>query len=60
DQAKQCLADTATAEKLAKGVEAANNQYQITGTPSFLINGVLVDNAANWASLEPNLKEAGL
>ena len=60
DQAKQCLADTATAEKRAKGVEAANNQYQIQGTPSFLINGVLVDNVANWASLEPKLKEAGL
>ena len=27
---------------------------------SFLINGVLVDNVANWASLEPKLKEAGL
>ena len=35
-------------------------RYGITGTPSFLINGVLVDNAANWASLEPKLKEAGL
>ncbi|MEQ6332720.1 thioredoxin domain-containing protein [Sphingobium sp. MK2] len=60
DQAKQCLADTAAAEKLAKGVERANSQYQITGTPSFLINGVLVDNAANWASLQPKLKAAGL
>jgi protein-disulfide isomerase len=60
DQAKQCLADTATAEKLAKGVEAANTQYQIQGTPSFLINGVLVDNVANWASLQPKLKEAGI
>jgi protein-disulfide isomerase len=60
DQAKQCLADTAAAEKLAKGVEAANSQYQIQGTPSFLINGVLVDNVANWASLQPKLKEAGL
>ena len=60
DQAKQCLADTAAAEKLAKGVETANSQYQITGTPSFLINGVLVDNAANWAALQPKLKAAGL
>ena len=60
DQAKQCLANTATAEKLAKGVEAANNQYQIQGTPSFLINGVLVDNVANWATLQPKLKEAGI
>ena len=60
DQAKSCLADTAAAEKLAKGVEAANSQYQITGTPSFILNGVLVDNVANWASLQPKLKEAGL
>lgn len=60
DQAKQCLADTGAAERLAKGVEAANSQYQISGTPSFLINGVLVDNVANWASLQPKLKEAGL
>lgn len=60
DQAKQCLADTKTAEKLAKGVEAASTQYQIQGTPSFLINGVLVDNASNWAALQPKLKEAGL
>jgi protein-disulfide isomerase len=60
DQAKQCLADTAAAERLAKGVEAANSQYDISGTPSFLINGVLLDNVANWASLQPKLKEAGL
>ncbi|BAV65711.1 thioredoxin domain-containing protein [Sphingobium cloacae] len=60
DQAKQCLADTAHAEKLAKGVQAASAQYKIEGTPSFLINGVLVDNVANWASLQPKLKEAGI
>ncbi|HUD92001.1 thioredoxin domain-containing protein [Sphingobium sp.] len=60
DQAKQCLADTKTAEKLAKGVEAATSQYQIQGTPSFLINGVLVDNVANWAALQPKLKDAGI
>ncbi len=60
DQAKQCLADTASAEKLAKGVEAANTQYQIQGTPSFLINGVMLDNVATWASLQPKLREAGL
>ncbi|CAM8665932.1 MULTISPECIES: thioredoxin domain-containing protein [Sphingobium] len=59
-QAKQCLADTGAAERLAKGVEAANSQYQIQGTPSFLINGVLVDNVANWSSLQPKLKEAGI
>ncbi|MGC4251702.1 MAG: thioredoxin domain-containing protein [Sphingobium sp.] len=60
DQAKQCLANTANAEKLAKGVQAANEQYKIEGTPSFLINGVLVENVAAWPALQPKLKEAGI
>lgn len=59
-QAKQCLADTALAEKLAKGVEAANNQYQISGTPSFLLNGVVVPETASWSALQPKLKAAGI
>lgn len=59
-QAKQCLADTATAERLAKGVEAANGQYKIEGTPTFILNGVVVENTANWAALQPKLREAGL
>jgi protein-disulfide isomerase len=60
DQAKQCLANTAAAEKLAKGVQAANAQYKIEGTPSFLINGVLVENVAAWPALQAKLKEAGI
>jgi protein-disulfide isomerase len=34
------------------------NEFQLPGTPSFLINGRLVDNAADWSALEPKLKEA--
>ena len=60
DKAKQCLADTAAAEKLAKGVEAASQQYKIEGTPTFILNGVVVENTANWATLQPKLKQAGL
>jgi protein-disulfide isomerase len=60
DQAKQCLGDTASAEKLAKGVEAANSQYNISGTPSFIVNGALVDNAASWPVLKAKLREAGI
>ncbi len=60
DQARQCLADTKEAEALAKSVEKATSQYQISGTPSFLINGVLVDNAASWPVLRTKLKEAGV
>lgn len=60
DQAKQCLADTAAAEKLAKGVADANQQYKIEGTPTFILNGVMVENTAAWPALRTKLKEAGL
>lgn len=60
DQAKQCLADTAAAETLAKGVEAASSRYQIDGTPAFVLNDALVENAATWSVLKAKLKEAGI
>ncbi|WP_313802852.1 thioredoxin domain-containing protein [Sphingobium sp.] len=60
DQAKQCLADTAAAEKLAKGVEEANQQYKIEGTPTFILNGVMVENTAAWPALRTKLRETGL
>ncbi len=60
DQAKQCLSNTAAAEKLAKGVQTANEQYKIEGTPTFIINGVKVDNVAAWPALREKLKESGI
>ena len=60
DQAKQCLADTAAAEKLAKGVETASSEYKIEGTPTFILNGTVLENTANWATLQSKLKQAGL
>ena len=60
DQAKQCLADTAAAEKLAKGVQDATAQYKIEGTPTFILNGVTVENTATWPALKPKLKQAGI
>jgi protein-disulfide isomerase len=60
DQAKKCLADTKVAGDLVKGVEAANDQYNITGTPSFLINGALQENTANWPTLRAKLRDAGV
>nr|WP_245405862.1 thioredoxin domain-containing protein [Sphingobium sp. Sx8-8] len=60
DQAKQCLADTGAADRLAKGVEQANQQYKIEGTPTFILNGVMVENTAAWPALRTKLKEAGI
>ncbi|WP_336957875.1 thioredoxin domain-containing protein [Sphingobium aquiterrae] len=60
DQAKQCLADTKAAETLADGVKKATDSYAISGTPTFLINGKVVENSANWETLKAKLKEAGV
>lgn len=60
DKAKQCLGDAAAIDKLTKGVQTANEQYNITGTPSLLLNGSLVENAASWEVMRAKLKEAGL
>jgi protein-disulfide isomerase len=59
DQAKQCLADSKAAEKLAEGVQKDSTQYQIEGTPTFLMNGQKLDNVSSWAPLEAKLREAG-
>jgi protein-disulfide isomerase len=37
----------------------ATNQFpKMPGTPTFVINGEMVEGAASWASLEPKIKEA--
>jgi protein-disulfide isomerase len=59
DQAKQCLADTAMAEKLAKEVQDATQQYNISGTPTLLLNGVVQENASAWPAMRAKIKEAG-
>lgn len=58
DQAKACLSDTAVAEKLIADTDAATKEYNIPGTPTFLINGQMVE-GTNWAIVETKLQEAG-
>lgn len=58
DQAAACLADTAKAEALAKQTEVATTKYNVTGTPSFFINGASIG-TADWATLEDKLQAAG-
>ena len=58
DQAKACLADTAAAEKLMSDTQKGAEEFNIEGTPTFLLNGQKVD-GTNWAAVETKLKEAG-
>jgi protein-disulfide isomerase len=58
DQASSCLADTAKATKLVDATNAASEQYKITGTPTFLINGTKVE-FNTWETIKPELERLG-
>lgn len=58
DQAKVCLSDAAAAQSLMDGTQKAAEEYNIEGTPTFLINGQKVE-GTNWMMIETKLKEAG-
>jgi len=58
DQAKTCLSEEATAEDLMAQTKAAVDDFDVQGTPTFLLNGQKVD-GASWPVIETKLKEAG-
>ncbi|MDQ3144728.1 MAG: DsbA family protein [Pseudomonadota bacterium] len=53
-----CLADPAGASRLVEMNTDAATNFKVPGTPSFLINGKLVENVSNWTTLEPAIKSA--
>jgi protein-disulfide isomerase len=55
---EQCLADKAALDQLAKLRTQATEEYKLTGTPGFIINGVTQEGVYSWADLEPKLKAA--
>jgi protein-disulfide isomerase len=55
--ARKCLADMATAEEIGKMNARADAEYKLEGTPTFLIDGTVVD-AVGWPALEADLKAA--
>ena len=58
DQAMQCLADSAKAEAIASRSQQQGDELQITGTPTFFLNGQRLE-PTSWAGLEPVLQAAG-
>lgn len=58
ERVNACLMDLKARDQLVAMNKAASDNYKLSGTPSFLINGEMVDNAFDWASLEPRLKAA--
>ena len=53
-----CLSNTQEVDKLVQMNSDATSQYDIPGTPTFLINGKVAENSATWQTLKPKLDEA--
>lgn len=58
DQALACLADTQEVLNLAETADAAAKALGVDSTPTFLLNGQLLE-ARQWPQLEPILQGAG-
>lgn len=59
DKAKACLADKKLIGEFRELMKVASEKYQVTGTPTFVINGNKVDVGGSWTALEAALKAAG-
>ncbi len=59
EKAQACLADAQGIKTLEKIAKVATEDFKITGTPTFIINGQIVPNVTTWADLAPELKKAG-
>lgn len=56
---QQCLSNQAEVDKLVQMTSDATSEHpNFPGTPTFTINGEMVENAAAWAQLEPKLRNA--
>jgi protein-disulfide isomerase len=53
-----CLADPQGLQKLVDITQHGTNEDKVTGTPTFFINGKVVEGAAAWEALEPALRGA--
>ena len=58
DQSATCLANATEAQALAKATQDATEDFSITGTPTFLLNGSKLD-ANTWPEIKAALEKAG-
>ncbi len=59
DQVKACLADAKATDALVKMTQIGQEEFKVQGTPTFVINGLTIENTASWELLKPKLIEAG-
>ena len=53
-----CLADPAAATQLVQMNSDAVSSFNITGTPTFVLNGETLEAERTWATVEPKIKAA--
>jgi protein-disulfide isomerase len=53
-----CLTNQDSVNQLVQMNSDATNQYDVPGTPAFLINGKLMEQTVTWPQLEPKIREA--
>lgn len=58
DQARACLTDQQSVEALIAGTERASTEEDVTGTPSFFLNGNKLE-TNRWADVKASLMAAG-
>lgn len=58
DQGAACLADTKKATELANQTQKDSKEFEITGTPTFMINGEKAG-VASWAELKAKIETMG-
>lgn len=58
-QARQCLSDPKALDLIAKRYDAANKEFNVAGTPTFILNGRKLESVGDWAKLQPALAAAG-
>lgn len=61
DRARACLADTALVDRLTKNTQdkGPGGDGTVGGTPTFLLNGRVIDGALSWSQVDTALKAAG-
>lgn len=58
-RSSQCLTDKQSIDRLVQMTGAATTKYpEFQGTPTFVINGKMLEHTATWDTLEPQLKNA--
>lgn len=58
-KARACIADQQAYERLQTQTTYANTTYNVSGTPTFIVNGNVATGVNSWDQLKPILRNAG-